>query len=159
AAPLVVNDLVITGIAGGEYGARGFVDAYDAATGERRWRRYTVPAAGEPGVETWAGDSWKTGGSPTWTTGTYDPDSNTLYWATGSPAPAWNGDVRLGDNLYSNSVIALDPATGAMKWHFQFTPHDVWDYDGNTGLFVLDVEREGQTVRAVAQPNRNGYFY
>ncbi len=158
-APLVVGGLVVTGIAGGEYGARGFVDAYDVATGGRKWRRYTVPEAGEPGVDTWSGESWKTGGGPTWTTGTYDPERDILYWATGNPAPDWNGDARKGDNLYTNSVLALDPATGAIKWHFQFTPHDVWDYDGNTGLFIIDLTRDGRKVRTVAQPNRNGYFY
>lgn len=159
AAPLVIKDKVIIGIAGGEYGARGFIDAYDVKTGERKWRRYTIPAAGEKGVETWAGDSWKTGGGPAWVTGTYDPEQNVLYWATGNPSPDWNGDGREGDNLYSNSVLALDPDTGDLKWHFQFTPHDVWDYDGNTGLFLVDVQRSGQKVKALAQPNRNGFLY
>ncbi len=158
-APLVVGDMVISGIAGGEYGARGFIDAYDIATGERRWRRWTVPAAGEPGVETWAGDSWKTGGAPTWVTGTYDPQSGLLYWPTGNPSPDWNGDARKGDNLYSNSTLALDPASGEMKWYFQYTPHDVWDFDATNNLVVADIELDGETVRAVLQPNRNGYVY
>lgn len=159
AAPLVIGNKVIIGIAGGEYGARGFIDAYDVATGKRLWRRWTIPAAGEPGVETWAGDSYKTGGAPAWSTGTYDTASRTLYWATGNPSPDWNGDTREGDNLYSNSVLALDPETGDLKWHFQFTPHDVWDYDATNGLFLIDTEHEGKPVRAVVQPNRNGYLY
>ena len=159
AAPLVIKDKVIIGIAGGEYGARGFIDAYDIKSGERKWRRYTIPAAGEKGVETWEGDSWKTGGGPAWVTGSYDPDQNLLYWATGNPSPDWNGDSREGDNLYTNSVLALDPDNGDLKWYFQFTPHDVWDYDATNGLFLLDVERSGQKVKALAQPNRNGFLY
>ncbi|MCS6925027.1 MAG: PQQ-dependent dehydrogenase, methanol/ethanol family [Candidatus Binatia bacterium] len=158
-APLVVKDKIIVGIAGGEYGIRGYIDAYDIKTGERKWRRYTIPGEGEPGVETWAGDSWKNGGAPAWVTGVYDPDMDVLFWATGNPSPDWNGDNRAGDNLYSNSVLALNPENGEIKWYFQFTPHDVWDYDGNTGLFLIDIQRNNQTVKAVAQPNRNGFFY
>ncbi len=158
-APLVVRDNLIVGIAGGEYGIRGYIDSYDINTGERKWRRYTIPEAGEPGAETWAGDSWKHGGAPTWVTGSYDPDEDLLYWATGNTAPDWNGDVRKGDNLYADSVLALDPDTGEIKWYFQFTPHDIWDYDGNTDLFLVNVERSGQTVKALVQPNRNGYVY
>ncbi len=158
-APLIVNGLVYTGLAGGEFGASGFVDAYDLKTGQRVWRINTVPKAGEPGVETWAGESWKSGGAPAWTTGTYDADTDTLFWTVGNPSPDWNGDSRAGDNLYSDSVLALDPKTGKMKWHFQFTPHDVWDYDGNTQLFLVDTVVDGKPVKAVAQPNRNGYFY
>ena len=158
-APLVVKDLVIVGIAGGDYGVRGFLDAYDAKTGERRWRRYTIPGEGEPGNETWAGDSWKSGGGATWVTGAYDSDQDILYWAAGNPGPDWNGDVREGDNLYSSSVLALDPQSGQIKWHFQFTPHDIWDYDGNTGLLLVDVVRSGKTIKAIVQPNRNGYLY
>ncbi len=158
-APIVIKDKVIIGIAGGEYGVRSFIDAYDVKTGERKWRRYTVPTAGEKGVETWGGDSWKTGGGPAWVTGSYDPEQNLLYWATGNPSPDWNGDVREGDNLYTNSVLALDPDTGDLKWYFQFTPHDVWDYDATNGMFLLDVQRNGQKVKALAQPNRNGFLY
>jgi alcohol dehydrogenase (cytochrome c) len=158
-APLVVRDNLIVGIAGGEYGIRGYIDSYDINTGERKWRRYTIPEAGEPGAETWAGDSWKHGGAPTWVTGSYDPDEDLLYWATGNTAPDWNGDVRKGDNLYADSVLALDPDTGEIKWYFQFTPHDIWDYDGNTDLFLVNVERSGQMVKALVQPNRNGYVY
>lgn len=158
-APLVVGDLAIIGIAGGEYGVRGFFDAYDVRTGERRWRHYTVPAAGEPGVETWAGDSYKSGGAPAWVTGSYDAATDTLFWATGNPSPDWNGDLRTGDNLYSDSVLALDPETGERRWYFQFTPHDLWDYDGNTELWLVDARLDGETVPVVAQANRNGYFY
>ena len=157
--PMIVKDMAIIGIAGGEYGIRGFFDAYDVETGERRWRHYTVPVEGEPGVETWAGDSWKTGGAPAWTSGAYDVETDILYWTTGNPAPDWNGDLRAGDNLYSNSLLAVDPDTGERLWHFQFTPHDVWDYDGNTHLFLTDVERDGETIPAILQPNRNGFFY
>lgn len=158
-APLVVGDLVITGVGGGEYGARGYVDAYDAATGKRRWRRHTVPAKGEPGNETWAGDSWKTGGGPTWATGTYDPKQNLLLWPTGNPSPDWDGDVREGDNLYTNSVLALKPDTGELVWYFQFTPHDVWDFDATNGLVVADLDLPQGPQRVVLQANRNGYFY
>ena len=152
-APLVVKDKVFVGVAGGEYGIRGHVDAYNAQTGELLWRRYTVPAAGEKGVETWAGDSWKRGGGSIWVTGSYDPEQDLLFWATGNPSPPYNGDVRLGDNLYTDSVLALVPETGELRWYFQFTPHDVWDYDGSNDLFLLDVLRGGQTVRALAQAN------
>ena len=163
-APLVVGDLAVIGIAGGEYGVRGFFDAYEVSTGKRVWRHYTVPADGEPGTETWAGDSYKSGGSPAWTSGAYDVESDTLYWTTGNPSPDWNGDLRMGDNLYSNSLLAVEMKTGKRKWHFQFTPHDVWDYDGNTQVFLVDVERDGRTVKAVAHsgsqrlllPDRSG---
>jgi alcohol dehydrogenase (cytochrome c) len=158
-APLVVGDLAYIGIAGGEYGVRGFFDAYDVRTGERVWRHFTVPAAGEPGVETWAGRSYETGGAPTWNQGAWDEESDTLFWATGNPAPDFNGDARAGDNLYSNSVLAVDPHTGERKWHFQFTPHDVWDFDGNTQLFLVDLERDGERTELLVQANRNGFFY
>jgi alcohol dehydrogenase (cytochrome c) len=158
-APLIVKDLVYTGVAGGEFGVRGFLDAYDLNTGKRVWRHYTVPTEGEPAAKTWAGDSWKSGGAPAWTTGAYDADTDTLFWTVGNPSPDWNGDLRAGDNLYSDSVLALDPKTGNMKWYFQFTPHDVWDYDGNTQLFLVDTEVGGKPVKALAQPNRNGFFY
>ncbi|MGH8595936.1 MAG: pyrroloquinoline quinone-dependent dehydrogenase [Gammaproteobacteria bacterium] len=159
AAPLVIGDKVIIGNAGGEYGARGFIDAYDVNSGARKWRRYTIPGEGEPGVETWAGDSYKTGGGPAWNTGTYDPVQNLLYWSTGNPSPDWNGDPREGDNLYTNSLLALNPDDGSIKWYFQFTPHDVWDYDGNTGVFIVETAHNGGPIKAVVQPNRNGYLY
>ena len=158
-APLVVKNTVIVGNGGGEYATRGFVAAYDLDTGKERWRRYTVPAAGEPNVESWAGESWRGGGAPAWMTGAYDAASNMLYWSTGNPAPLFNGDARKGDNLYSDSVIALNADSGELRWHFQATPHDTWDYDATNGLVLIDVEQDGKKFRAVAQPNRNGYVY
>ena len=157
--PLIVKDMAIIGVAGGEFGVRGFFDAYDVATGDLRWRHYTIPAEGEPGTETWAGDSYKTGGAPAWTTGAYDPETDILYWTTGNPSPDWNGDLRAGDNLFSNTLLAVNPNNGERLWHFQFTPHDVWDYDGNTQIFLTDVQRDGEAVKAIVQANRNGYFY
>jgi alcohol dehydrogenase (cytochrome c) len=159
AAPLVVKDKVIIGIAGAEYGIRGFLDAYDAKTGKRDWRFYTVPAPGEPGNETWSGDSWKTGGAPTWVTGVYDPVANLLYWGTGNPSPDMIGDGRLGDNLYSDAILALDPDTGKLKWHYQFTPHDVWDMDANQVPVLLDANFRGRPRKLVLFANRNGIYY
>ena len=158
-APFVIGELAIIGIAGGEYGVRGFFDAYDVKTGARVWRNYTIPAKGEPGNDTWAGDSWERGGAPAWTQGGYDPETDTLFWTTGNPSPDWNGDDRAGDNLYSDSLLAVEPKTGKLKWHFQFTPHDVWDYDGNTQIFLIDTKVNGKPVKAIAQANRNGFFY
>ena len=158
-APLIIGDLVYTGVAGGEFGARGFVDAYDLKTGKLVWRDHTIPDAKDPAAKTWAGDSAQSGGAPAWTTGAYDAETDTLFWTVGNPSPDWNGDLRGGDNLYSDSVLALDPKTGKMKWYFQFTPHDVWDYDGNTQLFLVDTTLDGKPVKAIAQPDRNGYFY
>jgi len=128
-APLVVKDKVIVGTAGGEYGIRGFIAAYNARTGKEAWRFYTIPGPGEAGHETWAGDSWKHGGASVWVTGSYDPALNLTYWGIGNPGPDWNGDERAGDNLYSDCVVALDPDTGKLKWYYQFTPHDELDYD------------------------------
>jgi alcohol dehydrogenase (cytochrome c) len=158
-APLVVKGKVITGIAGGEYGIRGFIDAYDAATGARAWRFNTVPGPGEPGNETWAGDSWKTGGAPTWMTGTYDPVLNLLYWGVGNPGPDWNGSQRGGDNLYSDSVVAVDPDAGALRWHFQFTPHDEHDWDATQVPMLVDAPFGGQWRKLLYLANRNGFFY
>ncbi|MGE0815963.1 MAG: PQQ-dependent dehydrogenase, methanol/ethanol family [Vicinamibacterales bacterium] len=158
-APLAVKDKVIVGVSGGEAGIRGFVDAYDAKTGARAWRTYTVPAAGEPGVETWAGESWKTGAGATWLTGSFDPALNLLYWGTGNPGPDWNGDVRLGDNLYTSSVLALDVDTGALKWHFQYTPHDVHDWDANQIQVLVDLEIGGRVRKALVTANRNAFYY
>ena len=159
AAPLVVKDMVITGIAGGEYGIRGFIDAYDVATGELRWRTYTIPAAGEPGNDTWEGDSWKTGGAPTWVTGSYDPQLNLVYWGTGNPGPDWNGEVREGDNLYSDSVLALNADTGKLEWYFQFTPHDVHDWDACQVPVLIDAEIGGRERKLMLWANRNAFFY
>ena len=158
-APLVVKDMVIIGVSGGEYGIRGFIDAYDAETGELRWRRYTIPGEGEPGNETWAGDSWKTGGAPAWMTGAFDPELNLLYMGTGNPGPDWNGEVRKGDNLYSDSLLALDVDTGEMKWHFQFTPHDVHDWDACQVPVLADMEFEGRQRKLVLFGNRNAFYY
>ncbi|MGD9903088.1 MAG: PQQ-binding-like beta-propeller repeat protein, partial [Vicinamibacterales bacterium] len=158
-APLAVKDKVIVGISGGEAGIRGFVDAYDARTGTLAWRTYTVPAAGEPGVETWAGDSWKNGAGATWLTGSFDPALNLLYWGTGNPGPDWNGDVRQGDNLYTSSVLALDADTGRMKWHFQYTPHDVHDWDANQIQVLADLSIDGRPRQTLITANRNAFYY
>ena len=159
AAPLIVKDRIVTGIAGGEYGIRGFLDAYDADTGEREWRTYTIPGPDHPDNRTWAGDSWRTGGSPTWITGSYDPDLNLVYWGTGNPGPDWNGDLRQGDNLYADSVLALDGDTGEMSWYFQFTPHDVHDWDAIQIPVLADIELDGETRKAMLWANRNGFYY
>ncbi len=158
-APLVVKDKVITGIAGGEYGIRGFIDAYDAATGSRVWRFYTVPGVDEPGNETWADNSWASGGAPTWMTGSYDPGLNLVYWGVGNPGPDWNGSTRRGDNLYSDSVVALDGDSGALRWHFQFTPHDEHDWDATQVPVLVDAQVEGRTIPLLYFANRNGFFY
>jgi alcohol dehydrogenase (cytochrome c) len=158
-APLALKDKVIVGIAGGEYGVRGFIDAYEIETGKRSWRFNTIPGEGEPGVETWAGDSWKRGGSPAWVTGTYDSELNTLYWGTGNPGPQMYGANRRGDNLYSDSLVALDPDTGKRKWHFQFTPHDTHDWDSVHVPVLIDDVVEGKPRKLVAVANRNGFFY
>ena len=157
-APLVVGDKVIVGIAGAEYGVRGYLKAYDAASGEQVWQTYTIPGPGEPGNETWPGDTWMRGGATTWQTGAYDVDTNTLFWGTGNPGP-WNSDLRKGDNLWSSALLALDPDTGAIKWGYQYTPNDAWDYDGNNAPILIDVEIDGRPVQTAVQSNRNGFFY
>ena len=158
-APLVVKDKVIVGMAGGERGVSGFLDAYDAKTGKHVWRFNTIPQPGEPNFGTWAGDSWKTGGASTWNTGSYDPDTNTVFWGTSNPWPDYNDDFRAGDNLYSCSVLALDPDTGKLKWHYQFTPHDLHDWDATQNPVLVDTEFLGRTRKVLAWPNRNGFFY
>jgi PQQ-dependent dehydrogenase (methanol/ethanol family) len=158
-APLVVNDLVIAGVSGGDEGVRGFLDAYKASTGERVWRFWTIPAAGEPRAETWGGRALEHGCGATWLTGSYDPESNILYWPTGNPCPDYNGDERKGDNLYTASVLALDPATGKLKWYYQFTPHDLHDWDATEMLVLVDAQFRGQARRLLLQGNRNGFFY
>lgn len=158
-APLVVKDKVLMGVAGGEFGVRGFIDAYDVASGERKWRFYTTPGPGEFGNDTWEGDSWKTGGAPFWITGSYDPELNLTYWGTGNPGPDWNGDVRKGDNLFSCSVIALDADTGQRKWHFQFTPHDEHDWDATQIMVLADKEFRGKQRKLLITANRNGFYY
>jgi alcohol dehydrogenase (cytochrome c) len=158
-APLVVNDLVIAGVSGGDEGNRGFLDAYKASTGERAWRFWTVPARGEPGSETWVGKALEHGCAATWLTGTYDADARLLYWPTGNPCPDYNGDERQGDNLYSNSVLALDPDTGRLKWHFQFTPHDLHDWDATETPMLVDLEFRGRPRKLLLHGDRNGFFY
>ena len=158
-APLVVKNKVVVGMAGAEFGTRGFIDAYDAKTGERVWRFNTIAAKGEPGGETWDGDSWKHGGGSTWITGTYDPDLNLIYWGTANPGPDLDGDVRAGDNLYTCSLVALDADTGKLKWYFQFTPHDTHDWDAVEDPVLIDMMVKGRKVKAVVQANRNGFFY
>jgi alcohol dehydrogenase (cytochrome c) len=154
-APLVIKNLVLMGVSGGEYGIRGFIDGYDANTGERKWRFYTIPGPGEPGNETWEGESWRIGGSPAWITGTYDAETNTTYWTTGNPSPSNRSIGRAGDNLYSDSLLALDPETGKLKWHFQFTQNDDHDYDATQVPVMVD---DGEK-KLILQANRNGFFY
>jgi alcohol dehydrogenase (cytochrome c) len=159
AAPLAIDGKIIMGVSGGEAGIRGFLDAYEPATGERIWRFYTVPGPGEPGHDTWGGDSWKTGGGATWLTGSFDPESNLLIWGIGNPAPDWNGDPRPGDNLYTCSVVALDADSGELAWHFQFTPHDVHDWDANQIPVLVEEVVNGQRRKLVAAANRNAFYY
>jgi alcohol dehydrogenase (cytochrome c) len=158
-APLVVNDLVIAGVSAGDEGVRGFLDAYKASTGERAWRFWTVPARGEPGSETWIGKALEHGCATTWLTGSYDPQARLLYWPTGNPCPDYNGEERRGDNLYSSSLLALDPGTGTLRWHFQFTPHDLHDWDANQPPVLIDAEFRGRPRQLVALGSRNGFFY
>jgi alcohol dehydrogenase (cytochrome c) len=158
-APLAVKDKIIVGVAGGEYGIRGFIDAYEAQTGRRAWRFYTIPGPGERGYETWEGDSWKTGGAPAWLTGTYDAELNLTYWGIGNPGPDAYGSEREGDNLYSDSVVALDVDTGALKWHFQYTPHDVHDWDATQIPVLVDRDWGGRPRKLLFHANRNGFFY
>jgi alcohol dehydrogenase (cytochrome c) len=158
-APIVVKDKVISGVAGGEYGIRGFVAAWDINTGKEVWRFYTVPGPGEPGNETWSGDSWKHGGAPIWATGSYDPDTNLTFWGTGNAGPDWNGDGRLGDNLYSSSVIALDADTGKLKWYYQFSPHNEFDWDATQIPVLADIQFQGRPRKVMLWANRNGMFY
>jgi alcohol dehydrogenase (cytochrome c) len=158
-APLAINGKIITGTGGGEAGLRGILDAYDAKTGKRLWRLWTVPKEGEPGVETWEGDSWKWGGATTWNSGSYDPELNLLYWGTGNPAPDWNGDGREGDNLYSCSLLAVDADTGKMKWYFQFSPHDTHDWDAAEPPILFDATINGKPRKLVAMANRNAFYY
>ena len=159
AAPLIVKDKVVTGIAGGEFGIRGFLDAYNASTGTRDWRTYTIPSPDHPDNQSWSGDSWRTGGSPTWITGSYDPELDLVYWGTGNPGPDYNGDVRIGDNLYADSALALDGDTGDLSWYFQFTPHDVHDWDAIQIPVLTDLEVDGRVRKVMMWANRNAFFY
>lgn len=158
-APLVIKDKVIAGVAGAEFGIRGFIAAFDAATGKEAWRFYTIPGKGEPGNETWAGDSWMHGGASVWVTGSYDPETNLTFWGVGNPGPDYNSDKRGGDNLYSDCVVALDADTGKLKWYFQFTPHDDFDYDSTQVPVLANVNWQGQERKVMLWGNRNGFFY
>ena len=158
-APIIAKDKVIVGIAGGEYGVRGFIDAYDANTGKRAWRFYTIPGPGEPGNDSWSGDSWKTGGAGIWTTGAYDPELDLIYLGTGNPGPDYHSASREGDNLYSDSLVVLEGATGKLRWAFQFTPHDVHDWDSTQSPILADLTIGGQPRKVVMFANRNGFFY
>ena len=157
-APLIAGGVVITGIAGGEYGTRGFIDGWDPATGKHLWKFYTTAAPGEKGGDTWPADTHAKGGAPTWLTGAYDPELDLVYWGTGNGGP-WNAEARKGDNLYICSVLALRPKTGELVWHYQFTPNDLYDYDATEVGMLVDLKVGGQTRKVLAQANRNGFFY
>jgi len=158
-APLIVKDKVIIGTAGGDGPIRGFIAAYDAKSGKEVWRFYNIPGPGEPGHETWSGDSWKVGGGGIWSTGAYDAETNTTFWGVGNPQPDTNGTGRLGDNLYTDSVVALDPDTGKLKWYYQFTPHDEMDYDSTQVPVLADIEIKGKMRKVMMWANRNGLMY
>ena len=158
-APLVIRDHVIIGVSGGEYGVRGYLKSFNAKTGALEWQTYTIPAPGEPGSETWPkDDSWKSGGGPTWLTGSYDAETNTLYWGVGNPG-SWAYETHLGDNLWTESMLAFDPDTGKMKWGFQYVPNDPWDYDGMATPILVDTKIDGQDRKLAVVSNRNGFFY
>jgi alcohol dehydrogenase (cytochrome c) len=158
-APLVVNHSVVLGVAGGDFGARGFLAAYDVSTGQLQWRFDTIPGPGETGHETWENDAWRSGGGTTWNTGSYDPSTDLLYWGVGQPSPAFSGDVRPGDNLFTNSVIALHASTGKLAWYFQFTPHDEHDWDSTQTPVLADLPINGVVRKVICWPNRNGFYY
>jgi alcohol dehydrogenase (cytochrome c) len=158
-APLVVKDEIVVGTSGGDSGVRGFVAAYDARKGTLKWRLWTIPGPGEFGSESWPGDLYLHGGATTWMPGTYDPELDTLYWTTSNAAPDFDGDGRPGDDLYTACVLAIDASTGKLKWYFQFTPHDVYDYDANETPVLMDTEENGAPRHLLLQANRNGFFY
>ena len=158
-APLVAGNLVVAGVTGGEHGANGFLAAHDQQTGKEVWRFWTVPRRGEPGSETWQGKDIDHGGAPTWFTGSYDPELDIVYWPVGNPAKEYNGDDRKGDNLYSGSILALQRADGKLKWHYQFTPHDLWDWDATQTSVLVDANWEGKPRKLMLHANRNGFFY
>ena len=160
-APLVIDDKVIVGISGGEYPTRGFIDAYDPTTGDRIWRFYTVPSPGEFGSETWPDDPevMARGGGGTWMTGSFDPELNLIYWGTGNPNPDYYGEKREGDNLFTNSIVAIEANTGILRWHYQFTPHDLHDWDSNHVPVLADLVLDGELRKVVMVANRNGFFY
>lgn len=157
-APLIANGVVLTGIAGGEYGTRGFIDGWDPATGKQLWRFYTTAAPDQKGGDTWPGDTYQKGGAPTWLTGAYDPELDLVYWGTGNGGP-WNPNARKGDNLYIASVVAIRPKTGELVWHYQFSPNDPYDYDATEVGMLVDMKIAGKQRKVLAQANRNGFFY
>ncbi|MFC7475155.1 PQQ-dependent dehydrogenase, methanol/ethanol family [Dankookia sp. GCM10030260] len=157
-APLVADGVVITGISGAEYGIRGFIDGWDPETGKHLWRTYTVAGPGDPGAHTWPGDTWQHGGGSAWITGSYDPELKTVYWGTGN-AGSWNPNTHKGDNLYTCSVLALDPKTGKIKWHFQFSPNDPYDYDSVAEMVLAEIPVGGRPTKVLMNANRNGFFY
>ena len=157
-APLVADGVVLTGISGAEFGTRGFIDGWDPETGKHLWRTHTVPSPDEPGGDTWKGDTWKLGGGSTWITGSYDPELNTVYWGVGNPGP-FNSAVRPGDNLFTCSVLALEPKTGKVKWHYQFSPNNPFDYDSVAEMVLADMTVEGKPTKVLMDANRNGFFY
>jgi len=158
-APILVKDKVVAGVTGGEVAHRGYLNAFDAKTGKLVWRFYPIPAPSEPGSETWSGDSWKLGGGSTWYTGAYDPELNLIYWGTSNPSSDFYGGDRMGANLYTDSLVALDADTGKLKWYFQETPHDLWDYDSNPEPTLFDVTQNGATQKLVVHSSKNGYAY
>ncbi|HWC63581.1 MAG TPA: PQQ-dependent dehydrogenase, methanol/ethanol family [Rhizomicrobium sp.] len=158
-APLIVHDKVLVGVGGAEFGIRGFIAAFDPKTGKELWRFYTIPGPGDPGFESWTGDAWKTGGGSVWTMGSFDPALNLVYFGVGNPGPDWNPAQRPGDNLYSDSVVALNPDTGQLKWHFQFTPNDGYDYDSTQVPVLADMDWNGKPTKVMMWANRNGFFY
>jgi alcohol dehydrogenase (cytochrome c) len=158
-APLILKDKVLVATSGGDDGVRGFLAAFDAVTGKLAWRLWTIPAPGEPGSSSWPGDTYLHGGATAWMPGTYDPESDTLFWGTGNASPDYDGTVRPGDDLYTSCLLAIDPDTGKMKWHFQFTPHDLYDYDAVETPVLVDTEYEGQPRKLIVEANRNGYVY
>ena len=157
-APLVADGVVITGISGAEFGTRDFIDGWDPQTGEHLWRTYTIPGPGEPGNDTWPGDTWKLGGGSTWITGSFDPELHTVYWGIGNPGP-FNAAGRQGDNLYTCSVLALDPKTGKIKWHYQFSPNNPFDYDAVAEMVLATITINGKPTKVLMDANRNGFFY
>lgn len=158
-APLLVKDKIVTGVTGGDSAHRGYISAFDAKTGRHAWRFWTIPGPGEPGNDTWKGDSWKFGGGSSWITGSYDPELDILYWGVGNPAADFYGESRKGDNLYTDSIVALDPDTGKLIWHYQEIPYDVWDWDSAYEIVLVDLEYGGEKRKLLVNPNKGGFTW